>query len=176
MKMDNNNNKTTSISEQQDSAGIKISPTTSLVEKTIKKLYDIMVQENLEQMEMKDKEFSIKLKRKTKKVHQISPDQINNLNNGSKQVNGNSTATTSGSGVTVKSPLNGVFYRASSPQSDPFVKEGDTVDPGKILCIIEAMKVMNEIRATMKCKINKILIENGKPVSAQQDLFSIEAV
>jgi biotin carboxyl carrier protein len=55
-----------------------------------------------------------------------------------------------------------------------FVKEGDIVDSGKTLCIVEAMKVMNEIKATEKAKIVKVLVENGQPITSQQDLFVIE--
>ncbi len=80
------------------------------------------------------------------------------------------------SGDTIKSPIMGVFYRAPSPTSSSFVKEGDVVAPGKTLCIVEAMKVMNEIKAEVKMKIVKILVENGNPVTAGQDLFVIEKV
>lgn len=75
---------------------------------------------------------------------------------------------------TVPTPLAGVFYRASSPTSVPFTKEGDTVDPGQTLCIVEAMKVMNEIKAESRCRIIKIVVENGRPVTAGQTLFQIE--
>jgi Biotin carboxyl carrier protein len=76
-------------------------------------------------------------------------------------------------GETIQSPITGVFYRAASPSSPPFAKEGDVVDPGKTLCIVEAMKVMNEIKAENRIKIIKILVENGKPITASQDLFVI---
>ncbi|MBQ3835002.1 MAG: acetyl-CoA carboxylase, biotin carboxyl carrier protein [Elusimicrobia bacterium] len=78
------------------------------------------------------------------------------------------------SGETITSPITGIFYRSPSPSSPMFVNEGDVVDSGKTLCIIEAMKVMNEIKATEKVKIVKILVENGQPVNSQQALFSIE--
>lgn len=74
---------------------------------------------------------------------------------------------------TIDSPINGIFYRSASPQSSSFVKEGQTVEQGSTLCIVEAMKVMNEIKAEQRCKILKILVENGKPVSNKQPLFSI---
>lgn len=76
----------------------------------------------------------------------------------------------------IKSPINGVFYRSASPQSPSFIKEGDTVNPGTTLCIVEAMKVMNEIKSDSRCRIVKIMVENGKPVSKGQDLFHIEPV
>lgn len=75
---------------------------------------------------------------------------------------------------TISTPITGVFYRSSSPQSPPFVKEGETVNASSTLCIVEAMKVMNEIKAEMQCKIIKILVENGKPVTLGQGLFEVE--
>ena len=74
----------------------------------------------------------------------------------------------------VNSPIMGVFYRASSPQSPPLVKENDVVETGTTLCIVEAMKVMNEIKADMRCRIVKILVENAKPVTKGQPLFHVE--
>lgn len=74
----------------------------------------------------------------------------------------------------ISSPLAGIFYRAPSPQADPFVREGDRVHVGQVLCIIEAMKVMNEIRADRPSLIKKILVENGHPVAAGQDVFLVE--
>ncbi len=76
----------------------------------------------------------------------------------------------------IVSPLNGVFYRSSSPQSAAFVKEGETVQPGTTLCIIEAMKVMNEIKADSSCKIVQILVENGKSVTKGQALFNCDPI
>ncbi len=74
----------------------------------------------------------------------------------------------------VKSPMVGMFYRSSKPTEPPLVKEGDQVEVGHILCIIEAMKVMNEIKSTKKGKIVKIFVENGLPVEFGQPLFVIE--
>ncbi|MGE5352944.1 MAG: acetyl-CoA carboxylase biotin carboxyl carrier protein [Acidobacteriota bacterium] len=74
----------------------------------------------------------------------------------------------------IRSPIVGTFYRAPSPDADSFVKMGDSVAPGKVLCIIEAMKLMNEIESDVSGKIVKILVENGKPVEYNQPLFLIE--
>ena len=74
----------------------------------------------------------------------------------------------------IVSPLNGVFYRAPSPTSEPFVNEGDTVSAGDVLCIIEAMKIMNEIKADKRCKIIKVLCQNGESVSVGTKLFLVE--
>ena len=68
----------------------------------------------------------------------------------------------------------GTFYAAPSPEAAPYVREGDTVKEGQILCIIEAMKLMNEIEAKQAARIVKILVENGAPVEFGQPLFQIE--
>lgn len=76
----------------------------------------------------------------------------------------------------IASPIIGVFYRASSPQSAPFAKEGDVVETGSTVCIVEAMKVMNEIKSDCRCRIIRILVENAKPVTKNQALFYVEPV
>jgi acetyl-CoA carboxylase biotin carboxyl carrier protein len=74
----------------------------------------------------------------------------------------------------IKSPLVGTFYRSPSPGAPPFVEEGDMVSKGQVLCIIEALKVMNEIESDVDGKVAKILVENGQPVEYGQELFYIE--
>src|SRR2546430_1096772 len=77
-------------------------------------------------------------------------------------------------GITVEAPMVGTFYRSSSPTAEPFVREGDVVKEGQILCIIEAMKLMNEIESKAAGRIVKILVENGQPVEYGQPLFLLE--
>lgn len=74
----------------------------------------------------------------------------------------------------IKSPIVGTFYRAPAPDADSYVQVGDTVSPGSVLCIVEAMKLMNEIESDASGKIVKILVENGKPVEYNQPLFLIQ--
>ncbi len=74
----------------------------------------------------------------------------------------------------IHSPIVGTFYRAPAPDADPYVQVGDTVSPGSVLCIVEAMKLMNEIESDIGGKIVKILVENGKPVEYNQPLFQIQ--
>jgi oxaloacetate decarboxylase alpha subunit len=76
--------------------------------------------------------------------------------------------------VTIDSPMVGTFYRAPSPDAQPFVKEGDEIKEGQTVCIIEAMKLMNEIKSEVKGKVVKVLVENGQPVEFGQHLFLIE--
>jgi acetyl-CoA carboxylase biotin carboxyl carrier protein len=77
-------------------------------------------------------------------------------------------------GITIEAPMVGTFYRASSPTSEPYVRESDTVKEGQILCIIEAMKLMNEIETRASGRIVKILVENGQAVEYGQPLFLID--
>lgn len=77
-------------------------------------------------------------------------------------------------GLEVKSPMIGTLYRRPSPDSDPFVEVGTAVEPDTVVCIIEAMKVMNEIKAEVKGMIAEVLVEDGKPVEYGQALFRIE--
>lgn len=77
-------------------------------------------------------------------------------------------------GHVVKSPMVGTFYRSSSPGAKPFAEVGDAVKAGQAVCIIEAMKIMNEIEADKDGVISKILVDNGQPVEYGQPLFIIE--
>ena len=76
----------------------------------------------------------------------------------------------------VASPMVGVFYVAASPDKPPYVKEGDVVEPDTTVCIVEAMKLMNEIKAGLRGKISKCLVSNQTPVKAGQTLFLVEPV
>lgn len=78
--------------------------------------------------------------------------------------------------VTVTSPIVGTFYRAPSPEAQPFVEVGQRVNKGSVLCIVEAMKLMNEIESDMDGIIVKILVENSQPVEYGEPLFLIEPV
>ena len=76
--------------------------------------------------------------------------------------------------ISIRSPLVGTFYRAHSPGEEPFVEVNQYVRPGQTLCVIEAMKVMNEITSWLPGKVKKILAENGQPVEYDQELLVIE--
>ncbi len=76
--------------------------------------------------------------------------------------------------VTVESPMVGTFYRASAPGADAYVREGDKVEKGTVLCLIEAMKLMNEIESEVRGTVRCILVENAQPVEYGQPLFLIE--
>lgn len=76
--------------------------------------------------------------------------------------------------ITIKSPMIGTFYKSSTPDKPAFVQVGDEIKPGKVLCIVEAMKLFNEIEAEVSGKIVKVLVENASPVEYDQPLFLVE--
>lgn len=74
----------------------------------------------------------------------------------------------------IKAPMVGTFYRAPSPEAPPYVEAGQAIEPGQVICIIEAMKLMNEIKSEIKGKILEILVDNTEPVEFGQPMFLIE--
>jgi len=76
--------------------------------------------------------------------------------------------------LTIESPMVGTFYRAPSPDAQPFVREGDRVKKGQVVCIVEAMKLMNEIESKVAGRVMKVLVENAQPVEYGQPLFLLE--
>jgi acetyl-CoA carboxylase biotin carboxyl carrier protein len=87
-----------------------------------------------------------------------------------------SAETASSNLITIKSPMIGTFYRASNPETPAFVSVGDEIKPGKVVCVIEAMKLFNEIESEISGKIVKVLVENATPVEFDQPLFLVEPV
>jgi acetyl-CoA carboxylase biotin carboxyl carrier protein len=86
-----------------------------------------------------------------------------------------SPAATTGNQLAITSPMVGTFYRAPAPDADPYVEVGDEVTVGQTVCIVEAMKLMNEIESEVKGRVVKILVENAQPVEYGQKLFLVEA-
>ena len=78
--------------------------------------------------------------------------------------------------ITIKSPMIGTFYRSANPESPLFAEVGDEIKPGKVVCIIEAMKLFNEIEAEISGRIVKVLVENATPVEYDQPLFIVEPI
>ncbi len=76
--------------------------------------------------------------------------------------------------LTIEAPMVGTFYRAASPDAQPFVRDGDRVKKGQVVCIIEAMKLMNEIESKVAGRVVKVLVENAQPVEYGQPLFLLE--
>jgi biotin carboxyl carrier protein len=134
----------------------------------VKSLYEIMKEEKIQELEVNSKDYSVCIKRKDSNENKQATLKKQDISIDDTKRDSVSLLET------IKSPISGVFYRAPSPSLPIFVNEGDIVEIGKTLCIIEAMKVMNEVKSTVKAKIVKILAENGKPVASGQDLFEIE--
>ena len=76
--------------------------------------------------------------------------------------------------LTIEAPMVGTFYRAPSPDASPFIRDGDRVKKGQVVCIIEAMKLMNEIESKVAGRVVKVLVENAQPVEYGQPLFLLE--
>lgn len=143
----------------------------------VSELFEIMKQERVEELEITRADTRIHLKRKGHGAPQHAPVPAVTaavVAAPPAAAPAEEPAKPAFSGETIQSPIMGMLYRAPSPSSPPFVKEGEIVDAGKTLCIVEAMKVMNEIKADRRMKIVKILVENGKSITANQDLFQIE--
>lgn len=143
--------------------------------KEIKKIYDLMVQSNLLEIELDEKKYKIKIKRKSEKSNKEERVVVKE----NKALTGLDLAAPSleqkniKEMETIKASISGVFYESPSPDSPPFVEVNGVVEKGEPICIVEAMKVMNEIQAEKKCKIIKILVKNGKSVQQGEDLFSV---
>jgi len=84
-------------------------------------------------------------------------------------------AAEEGHRIIIKSPMVGTFYRAPAPDAPPFVEVGQEIDIGQVVCVIEAMKLMNEIKSEVAGRIAEVLVENGAPVEFGQPLFAIES-
>jgi acetyl-CoA carboxylase biotin carboxyl carrier protein len=104
---------------------------------------------------------------------QNSQSATNNTSSGGSQ-EGSTKAPESSTTITIKSPMIGTFYRSSSPDKPAFVSIGDEVTPGKTVCIIEAMKLFNEIESEIKGTIVKVLVDDASPVEYDQPLFLVE--
>lgn len=144
---------------------------------TLKSVYDFMTKNGLESVEMTEEGAQIKLVRRKAGTVQVpvavAVGVAAHAAPSSAPVHQYTPPPAAPAGPTIKSPMMGIFYRAPSPSSPPFVKDGETVKPGQVICMIEAMKVFNEIKAEFPCMLVKVLVENGKPVKAGQDLFTV---
>ncbi|MFH1640405.1 MAG: acetyl-CoA carboxylase biotin carboxyl carrier protein [Candidatus Omnitrophota bacterium] len=85
-----------------------------------------------------------------------------------------SAEKTSEKSIEIKAPMVGTFYRAPSPDSAPFVETGQVIEPGQVICVIEAMKLMNEIKSEVKGKVLEILVDNSEPLEFGQPMFLVE--
>jgi len=137
--------------------------------KEVKELIEMMNKNKLEEIEIEKGDLKIHLRKKGKKIAQ----DVTSLE---KPIVKNSTSNSKEKEKfkKIKAPIVGTFYRSSSPDSEPFVEVGDMIEKEQTLCIIEAMKVMNEIKSELKGKIKEILIDNGESVEFDQPLFTVQ--
>ncbi len=155
----------------------------------IQELIKMINKSNIGELTIEQKDFKISIRQKEENVTQIvqsSPMQAPAL--ALPQVQPTTSAPTSAATpaenpkttepasntITVKSPMIGTFYRKPSPDKPNFVDEGDIIAPGKIICVIEAMKLFNEIEAEVSGKIIKVLVDDASPVEFDQPLFIVE--
>ncbi|MEP6664363.1 MAG: acetyl-CoA carboxylase biotin carboxyl carrier protein [Verrucomicrobiota bacterium] len=153
--------------------------------KDIKAIIDLMKKNSLSEFEMERQDFKIKLKRaangsvgnqsfdENQGIAYAIPSSVNVPASISSL--GSSNAANTGA-MEIKSPMIGTFYRSPSPESDEYVQIGTEVNPDTVVCIIEAMKVMNEIKAETRGIITQIIVDNAKPVEFGQPLFKIKPV
>ena len=147
--------------------------------KDIKSIVDLMKKNALSEFEMEEGDFKIKLKRdavgKPRKGEPVMVQEAPMVLSAAAPILATTPAAApEPEGTEVKSPMIGTFYRKPSPDAEAFVEVGAKVNPDTVVCIIEAMKVMNEIKAEVKGTIIEVLMEEGKPVEYGQGLFRID--
>ena len=140
----------------------------------IKTLIEMLEESNLNEIEVSQGDESVRISKGKGPVDSIENNQINTSISSQEKVSINEDDTRKFVGNQVKAPLVGTFYRKPSPDSDPFVKVGDIVKKGQVLCIIEAMKMMNEIKSEFDGEVSSIEIEDGQPIEFGQTIIVIQ--
>ncbi|MBL7073191.1 MAG: acetyl-CoA carboxylase biotin carboxyl carrier protein [Candidatus Omnitrophica bacterium] len=143
--------------------------------KKIRELVEIMNENDLTEVEIEQDGVKVKLAKKAHGAieHSFAVPQYRKEETVSVE---SAPKAPTENGKEIKSPMVGTFYRAPSPEIDPYVEAGDVVQKGDVLCIVEAMKVMNEVKAECGGRITKICVENAEPVEFEQVMFLIEPV
>jgi acetyl-CoA carboxylase biotin carboxyl carrier protein len=141
--------------------------------KKIKELVDLMNENNLTEIEVEQEGMKVKLSKKAGGVIEeaVAPAARPKEQPSEKAPKPKAPAEAL---QEIKAPMVGTFYRAPSPDADPYVEVGDIVHKGDVICIIEAMKLMNEVKAEVQGKIVEAPVENAEPVEYGQTLFLIE--
>ena len=152
--------------------------------KDIKAIIDLMKKNSISEFELERQEFKIKLKRGSSgsvgvddmmsaPIMMTAQPAISAAAGAHGAGGADPAAAAPNTDAEVKSPMIGTFYRAPSPESENYIEVGSEVNADTVVCIIEAMKVMNEIKAEVKGVVTEILVENAKPVEFGQPLFRI---
>jgi acetyl-CoA carboxylase biotin carboxyl carrier protein len=152
--------------------------------KDIKAIIDLMKKNSLSEFELEKQDFKIKLKRGGGGIVAAPMDEGSGItyalpapaqiSQAAVVPSAPSPTPASSGALEIKSPMIGTFYRSPSPESDEYVTVGTEVNADTVVCLIEAMKVMNEIKAEMRGVITEILVDNAKPVEFGQPLFKIK--
>ncbi|MGE5108021.1 MAG: acetyl-CoA carboxylase biotin carboxyl carrier protein [Sphingobacteriales bacterium] len=149
--------------------------------KQIQELIKMVNKSNLSEVTIEEKGFRLTIKQKEDNITQVmAPAQVYAAGHAPAAQAPAPVATPAKAEakadnlLTIKSPMIGTFYRRSSPDKPVFAEVGDEVSPGKVVCIIEAMKLFNEIESEVKGKIVKVLVEDSTPVEYDQPLFLVE--
>jgi len=148
--------------------------------KEIKEMINLMNDNNLLELEVEKEGMRIRLKKMGAQSGDFSGPVIIERQAQGKDAQAEAaqiqlTQIQAAKAIEVKAPMVGTFYRSPSPGAPPYVEIGQTIEPGQVICIIEAMKLMNEIKAEVKGKILEILVENAEPVEFGQPMFLIES-
>ncbi|HBO1876293.1 TPA: acetyl-CoA carboxylase biotin carboxyl carrier protein [Pseudomonas aeruginosa] len=139
----------------------------------VKKLIELLEESGIDELEIREGEESVRISRHSKTAAQPVYAQAPAFAAPAAAAAESAPAAPKLNGNVVRSPMVGTFYRAASPTSANFVEVGQSVKKGDILCIVEAMKMMNHIEAEVSGTIESILVENGQPVEFDQPLFTI---
>ncbi len=147
--------------------------------KEIKEMINLMNENGLVELEVEKEDMRIRLKKTANGIEGLNgPIVIERQGTASAGASGQITSEAQAKGtiktVEIKSPMVGTFYRAPNPEIPAYIEVGQTIEPGQVICIIEAMKLMNEIKSEIKGKILEILVDNAEPVEFGQPLFLIE--
>jgi acetyl-CoA carboxylase biotin carboxyl carrier protein len=156
--------------------------------KQIQELIQLVNESNIGEVTIEQKDFKITIRQKEEQITQVMAasmpqmqlpmQQMQQLQSAPAQLpaagGSAAPAPAPSNTITIKSPMIGTFYRRPSPDKPNFCEVGDEVSPGKVVCIIEAMKLFNEIESEVKGKIVKILVEDASPVEYDQPLFLVE--
>lgn len=151
--------------------------------KLVKNIINLISESDVDEVSIEEGDFKIKVKKRSDSTMQtvqyqmppqqhqvpVAPAPTASLHPAKSTESGDIS-----DGIVIKSPIVGTFYEAASPDSDPYVKVGDKVKEGQTLCIVEAMKIMNDIESEFSGIILEIIAENGSPVEFDQPLFIIK--
>ena len=138
----------------------------------IKKLIEMLQESDLTEIEVTEGEEAVRISRKFS--NDIVVEKPTSDRKVETIINTETKETSTSGSKTITSPIVGTFYRRPAPDKDPYVKVGDVIDAGQIVCIVEAMKMMNEIKSEFSGKIVAIEVEDGEPVQFSQDLITLE--